>query len=215
MTCRDRRWTGLMPGWTSGSQECGGSPSLGGRPDRKVHWTPISGTTTAGSSRSSVRPTLASTSEYQPGRGALRVAVFHLPARLSMLLDRTGVALSAPSTVRVSLPVLAGVQIWLVRHTGGNHTDPEIYLWPTGGPTVAMGHRLGRARPRAPARAVAGDHRVRSDQPDPDGPGRRGLLRLPAAVATWPAGRDRRRDQADPGRVRAVLPECPTAPPRA
>lgn len=65
--------------------------------------------------------------------------------------------------MRVSLPV----PIWLVRHTGGNHTDLEIY-------------RLGvaeLARRRRPLRPTPGDvggrhtpvHRVRPDQPDPDG----------------------------------------------
>lgn len=43
------------------------------------------------------------------------------------MLDRSGVALSAPSTLRVSLPVLGAVLIWLLWHTGGKYLDLEIY----------------------------------------------------------------------------------------
>ncbi len=55
------------------------------------------------------------------------MATVPTPARVSTLLDRAGIALSTPATLLVSLPVLAGVLVWLVQYTGGNHIDLEVY----------------------------------------------------------------------------------------
>ena len=68
-----------------------------------------------------------------------------------------------------------------------------------------------RGPPLGPG-ARAADHRVRADQPDPDGAGRARLPGRPTAVAARTADRHRRGDQADARGVPAVLPAAPRLP---